>query len=269
MGDSKDSAAPISVLKGAPRHIAIIMDGNGRWAKKRLLPRQAGHISGIAAVRRTVRASQELGLEYLTLFAFSTENWRRPQAEVRGLMGLFRRFFHADIARLQKENVRVRFIGRRTGLDFDIAELIEDAERMTAANTGLNLTVAFNYGGREELTMAARKLARDAAAGKVRAGEITEDSFARCLQTSGFPDVDLVIRPGGEKRISNFLLWQAAYAEIVFIDTLWPDFRREHLVAALEEFARRERRFGGVGADEAPVEDIEAADLGEYKTVAP
>ncbi len=239
-----DETKPLTDSSDIPRHVAIIMDGNGRWAKRRFLPRQAGHVSGIAALRNTVIAARDLGISYLTVYAFSTENWQRPQSEVSALMGLFRRFFHADMRRLQKENVRVRFIGRRENLDSDIAGLVEQAEHMTEMNTGLNFSVAFNYGAREELVRAAQSLAQDAAMGRLNPAAITDKEFSHRLHTAGFPDVDLVIRPGDEKRISNFLLWQAAYAEFVFTEVLWPDFDKSHLEAALKEYASRQRRFG-------------------------
>ena len=235
-----------------PRHVAIIMDGNGRWARARRLPRQAGHAAGIAAVRGVVEAANQLGMEYLTLYAFSTENWRRPPNEVANLMGLFRHYFREDIERLRADNVRVRIAGGREGLERDIAAMIAEAESLTAANTGLNLTFAFNYGGREELVAAAKAMAREAAEGKLDPRGITPDIFAAHLQTVGLPDADLVIRTSGERRVSNFLLWQAAYAEYVFSETLWPDFGRRDLVAALEEYAQRERRFGGVAGDDVP-----------------
>ncbi len=245
-----DAKLPLAVYGNVPRHVAIIMDGNGRWAKRRLLPRQAGHVSGIAALRNTVAAARDLGISYLTVYAFSTENWQRPQSEVSALMGLFRRFFHADMKRLQKENVRVRFIGRRENLDSDIVSLVVQAEQMTEMNSGLNLTVAFNYGAREELMRAAQALASDAANGRIDPATISEKDFSDRLQTGGFPDVDLVIRPGGEKRISNFLLWQAAYAEFVFVEALWPDFGKEHLEEALKEYASRRRRFGRLAPED-------------------
>jgi undecaprenyl diphosphate synthase len=226
------------------------MDGNGRWAKNRLLPREAGHVKGIASVRKVVRAARELGLQYLTLYTFSTENWRRPESEVRHLMGLFRRYCRADIEKLHRHNVRVRFIGARVGIDPDIAELIESAETLTAKNTALNLAFAFNYGSREELAEAARTLAREAAAGRLDPDRINANLFGHSLQSAGIPDADLVIRSGGERRLSNFLLWQAAYAELVFTDKLWPDFGALDLQAALEEYGKRERRFGGVSAAE-------------------
>lgn len=254
--DEKSTQAD-AVARNMPKHVAIIMDGNGRWAKKRLLPREAGHVKGIAALRQTVAAARDLGISYLTVYAFSTENWDRPQSEVLSLMGLFRRFYHADMKRLQKENVRVRFIGRRDGLAKDIAGLIEQAEQMTETNSGLNFTVAFNYGAREEMVVAAQSLARDAATGRLNPATISESMFSHRLQTAGFPDVDLVIRPGGEKRISNFLLWQAAYAEFVFSDVLWPDFGRVHFEAALQEFGGRNRRFGRL-----PPEDEAASSSG-------
>lgn len=252
---------PLSASSRFPRHVAIIMDGNGRWARNRFLPREAGHVKGITTVRKVVRAASEIGLEYLTLFAFSTENWRRPKAEVRHLMGLFRRYCRADIEKLHRYNVRVRFIGARSGLDPDIAGLIEEAESLTAKNTALNLVFAFNYGGREELAEAARSLAREAAAGRLDPENITADLFDTKLHSAGFPDVDLLIRSGGERRLSNFLLWQAAYAELVFTDKLWPDFGREDLEAAIAEFARRDRRFGGVSPQDAVAAGAQAASL--------
>jgi len=233
-----------------PRHVAIIMDGNGRWARNRRLPRGAGHVNGIAAVRNVVEAANDIGLSYLTLYAFSTENWRRPVTEVEHLMGLFRHYFRQDIERLRHDNVRVRIVGAREGLEGDIAEMIEEAEKLTRANMGLNLTFAFNYGGREELAAAARVIARDVKAGKRDPESVTPDIFASYLQTAGLPDPDLVIRTSGELRVSNFLLWQAAYAEYVFTETLWPDFSRRDLLAALAEFSQRERRYGGVDGDE-------------------
>jgi undecaprenyl diphosphate synthase len=240
------AAAQINI----PKHVAIIMDGNGRWAKNRFLPREAGHVKGISALRKTVSGARELGVSYLTVYAFSTENWKRPQSEVKSLMGLFRRFYHADMKRLKKENVRVRFIGRREKLDSDIVGLIHEAEQMTEANTGLNLTVAFNYGAREELLVAAQSLARDAVTERLNLAAVDENMFSHRLQTAGFPDVDLVVRPGGEKRISNFLLWQTAYAEFVFLDVLWPDFGKAHLEAVLREYAVRNRRFGQLPPEE-------------------
>jgi len=233
-----------------PLHVAIIMDGNGRWAKARGLPRVAGHRRGADAVRRVIRGAGELGIPVLTLFAFSTENWRRPESEVRHLMGLFRRYCRADVEKLHSHNVRVRFIGARSGLAPDIADIIESAEQLTSRNTALNLAFAFNYGSREELADAARLLACKVRDGVLNADEINPSMLGGSLQSAGLPDADLVIRAGGERRISNFLLWQAAYAEFVFVDKLWPDFDREDLLAALNEFARRDRRFGGISASE-------------------
>ena len=241
---------PDKVPSPLPRHVAIIMDGNGRWARNRRLPRQAGHVNGIAAVRYVVEAANDIGLSYLTLYAFSTENWRRPPTEVAHLMGLFRHYFRQDIERLRADNVRVRIVGAREGLEGDIAAMIGEAENLTRSNTGLNLTFAFNYGGREELAAAARALARDVKSGKRDPESVTPESFAAYLQTAGLPDPDLVIRTSGERRVSNFLLWQAAYAEYVFTETLWPDFCRHDLLEALAEYAQRERRFGGVGEDD-------------------
>jgi undecaprenyl diphosphate synthase len=217
-------------------------------------------VKGISTVRKIVRAARELGVPYLTLYAFSTENWRRPEREVRHLMGLFRRYCRADIRKLHAHNVRVRFIGARAGLDPDITELIECAEEMTAGNTALNLAFAFNYGAREELADAARVIAREAAAGRLDPQNISVETLAATMQSAGLPDADLVIRSGGERRLSNFLLWQAAYAELVFTDKLWPDFGREELVAALEEFARRDRRFGGLANAEAARADAAMRD---------
>jgi undecaprenyl diphosphate synthase len=232
------------------------MDGNGRWAKNRLLPREIGHVKGIAAVRKVVRSARELGIDYLTLYTFSTENWRRPESEVRHLMGLFRRYCRADVEKLHAHNVRVRFIGARTGIDPDIAEIIEGAERLTAANTALNLNFAFNYGSREELAAAARHLAMEAAQGRLDPQNITPAMLGGSLQSAGLPDVDLLIRSGGERRLSNFLLWQSAYAEFVFVDKLWPDFGRDDLLAALDEFGRRDRRFGLVEAAAPPAVSV-------------
>ncbi len=242
-----------------PSHVAIIMDGNGRWARKRLLPRSAGHAAGISAVRRVVAAAREIGLQYVTLYAFSTENWRRPKTEIAFLMGLLRQYFDSDLKQLKADNVRVRIIGGRDGLEKDIAGLVADAQDMTAANTGLHLSFAFNYGGREEIVAAARNLARQVRDGKLDADAIDCTMFASSLQTAGIPDPDLLIRTSGEHRLSNFLLWQSAYAEFVFIDTLWPDFSGEDLHKALAEYAGRDRRFGGVdSASDTPPRPLRA-----------
>jgi undecaprenyl diphosphate synthase len=232
----------------APRHVAIIMDGNGRWAAQRGLPRVEGHRRGVEAVRRTVRAAGELGIEYLTIFSFSAENWSRPPAEVHELMGLLRRFVRHDLVELHKANVRVRIIGEREGLDPEIGRLLQEAEDLTRNNTGLVLVVAFNYGARQEIARAARRAAADVAAGKLAATAITDETLASYLDAPDVPDPDLIIRTSGEQRLSNFLMWQAAYSELVFIPTFWPDFDRRALEEAILEFHRRERRFGGLAA---------------------
>lgn len=227
-----------------PVHVAIIMDGNGRWAMARGQPRSLGHKQGAEAVRRSVRAAGELGIGYLTLFGFSSENWRRPVGEIDDLMGLLRFYLRREIAELHGNNVRFRMIGDRARLAPDIVALIENAERLTAGNGGLVLTIALSYGGRQEIAQAARALAAKAAAGEIDPADIDEGMVADALETSGIPDPDLMVRTSGEKRISNFLLWQTAYSELVFLDVLWPDFGREHLEEAIREFHRRERRFG-------------------------
>ncbi len=229
-----------------PRHVAIIMDGNGRWARKRNLPRAAGHVAGVSAVRSVVRAAVDIGLANLTLYAFSSENWKRPPTEVIHLMGLFRAYFRDDMNELVERNVHLRIIGNRSRADEDIVAMIEDGERRTARNDGLNLVVAFDYGAQEEIAAAARDLAAAAARGEIHPNAITPEFFSSRLQTDGIPDPDLVIRTSGEHRLSNFLLWQSAYAELAFVDTLWPDFTRAQFLATLESFAARERRFGAV-----------------------
>jgi undecaprenyl diphosphate synthase len=239
---------PLAVSGGGPRHVAIIMDGNGRWAQARGLPRSEGHRRGVEALRRTVRAAGELGIEILTIFSFSAENWSRPQAEIHDLLGLLRRFIRNDLADLHRNNVRVRVIGEREGLPEDIRALIAEAETLTRDNGGLTVVVAFNYGGRQEIARAARALAREVAAGRLRVEEITAERFGHCLDTRDFPDPDLIIRTSGEQRLSNFLLWQAAYSELVFSPLYWPDFDRAALETAIREFRRRDRRFGGLAA---------------------
>ncbi len=229
-----------------PRHVAIIMDRNGRWARKRMLPREAGHVAGVSAVRAVVRAATDIRLEYLTLFAFSSENWKRPRPEVNALMGLFRGYFRSDMDELHERNVRVRIIGSRERVAGDIHKMIEEAEHRTVANTGLNLTFAFDYGGQEEIANAARELARAAKEGRLDPETITPELFAARLFTSALPEPDLVIRTSGEHRLSNFLLWQSTYAELSFVDTLWPDFTKDRFLECLEEYAQRERRFGAV-----------------------
>lgn len=228
----------------APRHVAIIMDGNGRWAASRGLPRTQGHRRGAEAVRRAVEAAAELGVEYLTLFGFSSENWRRPVEEVSDLMGLLRRYLQSEIAELHKEGVRLRVIGDRGRLAADIVRLIEDAEARTAENTRIALTIALSYGGRQEIADTARRIAAEVAEGRLSTEEVDEDAFASRLLTAGTPDPDLLIRTSGEQRISNFMLWQLAYSELVFIDTYWPDFGKADMEAALRAYQNRERRYG-------------------------
>jgi len=235
-----------SVAPG-PVHVAIIMDGNGRWAKARGLPRVAGHRRGADAVRETVRAAGDLGIGYLTLFGFSSENWKRPAAEVQDLMGLLRVYLRGEIAELHSNGVRFRVVGDRERLAPDTVSLIEEAEALTGNNPGLTLTLALSYGGRQEIVRAAKRLAEQARTGKVDPAAIDEEAFGRHLFTADMPDPDLLIRTSGEMRISNFLLWQCAYAELTFLDVLWPDFSRHHLEQALREFGGRERRWGGIG----------------------
>jgi len=229
-----------------PRHVGIIMDGNGRWAARRGLPRLEGHRRGVEALRATVRAAIDFGLDYLTVYSFSSENWSRPVEEISDLMGLLKLFIRNDLAELASAGVRIKVIGTRANLKPDILALLEEAEASTAANSGLNLVVAFNYGGRQEIAAAARLIAEKVAAGTLDPAKIDADFFARHLDTAGIPDPDLIIRTSGEQRLSNFLMWQAAYSEFVFLPIHWPDFDRTALAAALEEFSARERRFGGV-----------------------
>ncbi|MEZ5871964.1 MAG: isoprenyl transferase [Nitratireductor sp.] len=229
-----------------PRHVAIIMDGNGRWALQRGLPRFRGHHQGVEAVRRVARAARDLGVEYLTLYSFSTENWSRPKAEVNELFSLLKLFIRRDLAELHRDNVRVRIIGEREGLPSDILPLLIEAERLTANNSGQTLVIAFNYGGRHEIVSAARRIAAMAVQGKIAVDDVDAGLFESMLDTRGIPDPDVVIRTSGEKRISNFLLWQLAYSEFVFVDRLWPDFDSEDLKQAITEFQSRTRRYGGV-----------------------
>ena len=231
-----------------PDHVAIIMDGNGRWAQMRGRPRLFGHAAGARRVKEIVRACPDLGVRYLTIFAFSTENWKRTQTEVAGLMRLFKRYIRREAQALFDENVRVRFIGDRVRLEPALVDLMDGLELMTAGNSGTNLTIALNYGGRDEVTSAARRLAHDVAMGKLDPREVSDETFPRYLDTHVLPDPDLVIRTSGEARISNFLLWQSAYAEYEFIDTLWPDFSPEVFAQVIGRFGQRERRFGAVMA---------------------
>ncbi|MDA4843947.1 isoprenyl transferase [Hoeflea sp. E7-10] len=229
-----------------PQHVAIIMDGNGRWAQQRGQARTSGHRKGVEAVRQAVKSAGELGIKYLTLFAFSSENWRRPQNEVNDLMNLLKIFVRRDLAELHRENVRVRVIGDRKSLKSDILSLLTEAEELTRENRAQELIIAFNYGGRDDITRAARLLAIQAARGEIDPSSINEDALSRALDTSDVPDPDLVIRTSGEQRISNFLIWQAAYAEFVFLPCLWPDFGRADFEEALRQYAGRKRRFGAV-----------------------
>jgi len=230
-----------------PEHIAVIMDGNGRWARKRALPRHAGHRSGVGSVRRTVELAAERGVKYLTLFAFSSENWSRPREEVSKLMGLFVEALQREVDELHRNNVRLEFIGAREQLQPGLIEKISAAERQTEANTGLHLMVAVAYGGRWDITQAARQLARKASAGEIEFQDIDDEAVAAELQLGDIPDPDLLIRTGGEQRISNFLLWNLAYAELYFCDTLWPDFDDEDFDEALAFYAMRQRRYGHTG----------------------
>ena len=223
------------------------MDGNGRWAKARGLPRIEGHRRGAAAVRRVVRGAADLGISYLTIYGFSSENWQRPPTEVRDLMGLLRLYLRSEVAELHRNGVRIRIIGERERLADDINKLIDDAEGLTKSNTGLNLIIALSYGGRSEIARAARRLAEEVLEGRMRAEDIDACTFERHLTTVGIPDPDFIIRTSGELRLSNFLLWQSAYAELIFTDRLWPDFDRSDLESAIEEFQRRERRYGASG----------------------
>jgi undecaprenyl diphosphate synthase len=229
-----------------PRHVAIIMDGNGRWARDRGLPRALGHRQGVEAVRRAVRAAIELKITYLTIFSFSSENWNRPIEEVDDLMGLMKRFIRRDLAELHEAGVCIRVIGQRQHVDNELTTLIDEAVELTRGNDVLTLVIAFNYGSRTEIAGAARKLAEQVAAGELDPSDITVERIANALDTSGIPDPDLLIRTSGEMRLSNFLLWQTAYSEFVFLDCYWPDFDKAAFEVALEEFRSRERRFGGL-----------------------
>ncbi len=238
MGNRKDRATP--------EHVAIIMDGNGRWAQARGKPRLFGHHAGARRVREIVEACPDLGVKYLTIFAFSTENWKRTQLEVSGLMKLFKRYLMSETKELVEAGVRVRFIGDRIKLDERLVALMDDLELLTCDNDKLHLTIALNYGGRDEVARATKRLAREVAAGRIDPEEVDGETLARFLDTYVLPDPDLVIRTSGEARISNFLLWQSAYSEYEFIDTLWPDFTRDEFARVLARFERRERRFGAV-----------------------
>ncbi len=231
-------------LPPPPRHVAIIMDGNGRWAKKKLLNRSKGHRQGAEAVREAVEGAMASGVEYLTLYAFSSENWNRPVDEVKDLMGLLKMYLSREIKSLHKEGVRVRVIGRRDRLSADIVEKIKEAEHATAQNTKLTLVIALSYGSRDELVSAVQKLAAEVARGERTADSIIEEDVTQALFTYDIPDPDLIIRTSGEQRLSNFLLWQAAYSEFLFIETLWPDFTKQHFIDAVDAYVGRDRRYG-------------------------
>ena len=239
-----EAAAALGDRPSPSLHVAIIMDGNGRWAKARGLRRIAGHQQGAEVMRRTVKQCPELGVSYLTIYAFSSENWKRPPNEVDDLMGLLRLYLGRELDELVRAGARMRFIGDRRRLPEDIIALVDQAERRTRSAAGLTLTVALDYSGRREIVEAAQRLARDAAVGRLDPDNIDERTFANQLATNGAPDPDLLIRTGGEQRISNFLLWQLAYTELVFVPVMWPDFTRDHLEDAINEFHRRERRYG-------------------------
>lgn len=231
-----------------PEHVAIIMDGNGRWASARGLPRTMGHRKGVDAVRETVRVAGDIGIKYLTLFAFSSENWRRPETEVTDLLGLLKAFIRRDLSELHRQNVRIRVIGDRHNLRGDILPLLIEAEETTKNNTALTLVIAFNYGSRDEISRAIVSLAKEVEAGRLRPQDITPALIDGRLDTAGIPDPDLIIRTSGEERLSNFLLWQATYSEFMFMPEYWPDFSRELFVSALQRYAARDRRFGALSA---------------------
>ena len=235
---------------GRRLHVAIIMDGNGRWAKQRGLPRALGHRAGVAALRRTVEGAEELGIERLTVFGFSTENWRRPETEVTEILGLMKAYFASDLTRLERNGVNVKIVGRRTGLTPDILDIVEQAEARTAGNDRFRLQVAFNYGGRADIADAARRFAESVERGEARASDLNEAIFEQHLSTGPDPAPDLIIRTGYERRLSNFLLWECAYAELIFQDVYWPDYGPEHLKAAIAEYDTRDRRYGGVAVDD-------------------
>jgi undecaprenyl diphosphate synthase len=246
------TTADVDLCPPGPHHVAIIMDGNGRWAAARGLPRLEGHRRGVEALRASVRAAIDLGIRYLTVYSFSSENWTRPVEEVSDLMGLLKRFIRNDLADLHRNGVSVRIIGVRGNLQPEIRALLEEAEELTRGNQRLTLVVAFNYGSRQEIAVAVRSIAADVAAGRLSPGDISEAMIASRLDTAGIPDPDVIIRTSGEQRLSNFLMWQAAYAEFVFLPMHWPDFDRAAFDLALAVYNRRERRFGGASASDAP-----------------
>ncbi|MFA5949384.1 MAG: isoprenyl transferase [Hyphomicrobium sp.] len=246
MSETLQPEPPNHEVPLAPRHVAIIMDGNGRWAQERGLPRSLGHRSGVEAVRRTVKAAIDLAIPYLTLYSFSSENWTRPADEINDLMGLMRRFIRGDLAELHQNNVRIMVIGERDNIDHEMLALIDEAVELTSENTRLNLVIAFNYGARAEIARAAQRLAEKVRDGAITPADITPKCLENALDTRGIPDPDVLIRTSGEMRLSNFLLWQAAYAELVFINAYWPDFTHELLADAIAQYHARERRFGGL-----------------------
>jgi undecaprenyl diphosphate synthase len=249
-GRPRGRAAGPAEAAGPPRHVAIIMDGNGRWAKARGMPRTLGHRAGVQALKRTVQGAGDLGVQWLTVFGFSTENWRRPPSEVGELMRLLKAYVESDLARLEREGVRVHVVGSREGLSLDILEVIERAESRTAQNDSFHLQVAFNYGGRGDIVEATRRFAMTVAEGKADPKDLDEATFGSMLSTAQGPEPDLIVRTSGEQRLSNFLLWEAAYAEFVFQDVLWPDYGPEHLEKAIAEFMTRERRYGAASLDD-------------------
>jgi len=232
-----------------PRHVAIIMDGNGRWAKARGLNRTKGHRQGVEAVKIAVRTARDMGIEFLTLFSFSSENWSRPKTEINDLFSLLKLFIRRDLAELHQNNVRVRVVGEREGVPNDILPLLIEAEQLTKNNTAQTLIIAFNYGSRDEIVRAVKKIAANTLAGEIQVDDIDSQSISAMLDTAGIPDPDLIIRTSGEKRLSNFLLWQAAYSELIFVDCLWPDFDHDQFHLAIEEYHSRDRRFGGLVMD--------------------
>jgi undecaprenyl diphosphate synthase len=242
----QENAVALDKERPCPRHVAIIMDGNGRWAAQRGLPRTEGHRRGVESTKECVRAASDLGISYLTLFSFSSENWKRPPVEVGYLMGLLRRFIRRDLAELHENNVKLRLIGSEERVPPDLVTMLREAVSLTSANTGLQLIIAFNYGAREEIVRAARRLAERVKSGDLEPEDITQENLAAHFDTAGIPDPDLIIRTSGELRISNFLLWQCAYSEFLFVDNFWPDFTRQTLESAIAAYRRRERRFGGL-----------------------
>lgn len=241
-----DASAPERAPAVVPVHVGVIMDGNGRWAAARKLPRIEGHRRGVEALRRCVRAAREVGIRFLTIYSFSSENWSRPVGEVTELMRLLKLFLRHDLAELHRANVRVKVIGERANLSPEIRDLLAEAEEMTGGNTGLTLVVAFNYGSRQEIAGAVSRIAADVAAGRLKPQDVDVEMISQRLDTAGIPDPDLIVRTSGEQRLSNFLLWQAAYSEFVFLPIYWPDFDKAALLSAIDEYARRDRRFGGV-----------------------